>query len=131
MIGHIIVLRSKTGKLIVRISKQKWIEKTSALHLGSLRRRFKSGVLWEEDVENADETHFEFNMDNIKTLGIFGDNRVEYADVVSGDEPIKFMVRISDGKQAAIEPPMLIFNNANRYYPIRWVEHNLLGVCYW
>lgn len=125
-----IVLRAQTGKLMVSPLKQAHIEKSVAFHLGILKRGFASGELQEDNMENADETHFVFNMDNGKTLGMIGDNDVKYADVVSGGEPITMMVRLSGGRHAAIHPPMLIFKNVNRSYPIRGVEDSVPGVCY-
>ena len=73
---------------------------------------------------------FVFNMDNGKTLAFIGDKEVKYADVVSGGEPITMMVRITGGKNSMICPPMLIFKNQNRSYPIRGVADNVPGVCY-
>lgn len=68
-------------------------------------------------------------MDNGKPLGIMGDNNVKSADFVSGDDPFTIMEPISSGNEADIQLPMLIFNNATRYYPIRGVEENIPGVC--
>ena len=106
------------------------IERSIAFHLGELKRGFESGQLHEDECENADETHFVFNMDNGKTLAFIGDKEVKYADVVSGGEPITMMVRITGGKNSMICPPMLIFKNQNRSYPIRGVADNVPGVCY-
>lgn len=130
MMSNRIVLRSQTGKLLVSPAKQLFIDKYVAFHLGELQRAFTSGDLKEEDVENADETHFVFNMDTGKTLGFIGDNHVKYADVVSGGEPITMMVRISGGPVAMIHPPMLVFKNQSSSYPIRGVPDNVPGVCY-
>lgn len=125
-----IVLRTQTGKLLVSPTKQLQIEKSVAYHLGELMLGFESGLLNEDRIENADETHFMFNMDNGRTLGIKGDKHIKYADVVSGGEPVTIVVRLSGGKDACIHPPMLIFNNVNRSYPIRGVDDNVPGVCY-
>jgi len=130
MCANSIVLRAQTGKLLVSPLKESIIEKSVAFHLGELKRGFQSGLLREECIENADETHFIFNMDNGKTLGFKGDRHVKYADVVSGGDPITMMVRISGGVNARIEAPMLIFKNQNGAYPIRGVADNVPGVCY-
>lgn len=74
-----------------------------------LKRGFECGFLDENDIEKADETHFVFNMDNGKTLGIREDYQVNYAEVVSGSEPTSMMVRRSGGPNAKIETTMLIF----------------------
>lgn len=71
-------------------------------HLGCLKRGFESRELEEGMVENADETHFVFNMDNGRTLGLKGDEHVKYADVVSGDEGITMMVNIMGGIHARL-----------------------------
>lgn len=125
-----IVLRAQTGKLQVSPQKELQIEKAVAFHLGALKRGFGSGLLNEDNIENADETHFVFNMDNGKTLGFVGDKHVKYADVVSGGEPITLMVRLSGGRDATIHPPMLIFKNGARSYPVRGVPDIIPGVCY-
>ena len=82
--------------------------KVLAFHLGELKRGFESGELDEDLVENADETHFVFNMDNGRTVGMRGDEHVKYADVASGDEGITMMVRITGGRNARVEAPMLV-----------------------
>lgn len=125
-----IVLRCQTGKLLVSPQKLLFIEKTVAFHLGVLYRGFTNGTFCEDTIENADETHFVFNMDSGKTLGFIGDNHVKYADVVSGGDPMTMMVRISGGVNAMIHPPMIIFKNGNRSYPIRGIPDNVPGVCY-
>ncbi len=39
-------------------------------HLGELKKGIESGQLNENHIENADETHFVFNMDNGRTVGL-------------------------------------------------------------
>ena len=69
-------------------------------------------------------------MDNGRALGFRGDISVKYTDVVAGGEAITMVVRISGGRRAIIEPPMLIFSNENRNYPIRDLDDNIPGVSY-
>lgn len=130
MSANRIVLRSQTGKLMVSKNKQDYIDKTVAYHLGCLKRAFDSGEIYEDECENADETHFVFNMDSGKTLGFIGDNDVKYGDVVSGGDPITMVVRLTGGKNAMIQKPMLIFKNQSRSYTIRGVADNIGGVSY-
>lgn len=130
MSSHNIVVRRQAGKLATSPEKQTFIEKSVAHHLGELKRGFESGALKEEMIENADETHFIFNMDNGRTIGFRGDEEIKYADLVSGDEGITMMVRLTGGRDARIQPPMLIFKNDNCSYPIRGVIDNVPGVCY-
>ncbi len=62
----------------------------------------------ENHIENADETHFVFNMDNGRTVGFRSQEHVRYADVTSRNEGIAMMVRINRGKDAHVEVPMLV-----------------------
>ncbi len=64
---------------------------------------FESGQLNENQIENADETHFVFNMDNGRTVGFRSQEHVRYADVPSGNEGITMMVRITGGKDPHVE----------------------------
>lgn len=120
MASNNLVIRTQTGKLAVSPAKQAFIEKSIAFHLGCVKRDFESGKLQEDLVENADETHFVFDMDNGHTVGLRGDEQVKYSDVLSGDEGVTMMVRITGGVNASI-PPMLVFKNPNSSYPIRGV----------
>ena len=45
---------------------------------------FRGGELKEEDMENADETHFVIYVDNGQTLRYSGEKEVMYAEAVSG-----------------------------------------------
>lgn len=63
-------------------------------------------------------------------LGLKGDEVNKYADFVSGGDPITMMVRLTGGKNASVQPCMLIFMNQNRSYPIRGVPDDVPGVCY-
>eukprot|EP00171_Calliarthron_tuberculosum_P001361 IDg1361t1 len=127
---HQIVSRAQTGKLMLAPEKQAHIEHEVAYRLGDVARDFHSGLLDEGDVCNADETHFLINLDNHKTLGRCGQEEVKYSDVVSGSEGMIMMVRISGGRDAMIEAPFLIFQNANRSYPIQRVPDNVPSVSY-
>lgn len=53
--------------------------------------------------ENVDETHFLFDLNNGKTLGIHGSENVNHADFASGGEGITMVLRISRGVSAKIE----------------------------
>lgn len=125
-----IVQRSKCGKPRLSPEKTVLLEKEIAAHLGRLKKGFQCGDLREEDISNADETHFVINMDNGKTLGVCGDQEVRYADVTSAGEGMTLVVRLSGGPAARIEPPLIIFMNKNRSYPIRGVMDNIPGVAY-
>lgn len=74
----------------------------------------ESGIFHEEDMENADETHFVFNMYNGKTPSIRCKNQVKYADVVSSGENITMTVRISGGPNATVQASLTRFRNKER-----------------
>ena len=123
-----IVSRAQTD--MVCLEKQAQIERDVAFHPGTLSRQFASGVLDENDIGNADEMHFDINLDNHRTLGRCGENEVKYADVVSGSEGMTIMVRISGGREAVIENAFLVFRNKYRSYAIQGVADDKYGVSY-
>ena len=125
-----IVSRAQRGKLLVSPEKQAQIERDVAFHLGALSRQFASGVLDENNIGNADETHFPITVDNHRTLGRCGENEVKYADVVSGSEGVTMMVRISEGSDAIFENAFLAFQNKHRSYPIQGVADDKYRVSY-
>lgn len=125
-----IVSRTQSGKLQISPAKQLEIEQEVARHLGRMKQGFENGDVDENNISNADETHFIFNMDNGKTLGFCGDEEVRYADVTSGGEGMTMLVRLSGGPCAKIEPPLMIFKNRDRNYPIRGTPDNVPGVSY-
>ncbi len=69
-------------------------------------------------------------MNNGGTLVFAGDDNVKYADVVGVAEGITMIVRLTGGKRAQIETPLLIFINKSRNYPLRNIPDDVLGVCY-
>lgn len=109
---------------------QKFVERRVAYFPGCISREFSSGTLIEDCVENVDESHLDFNVDNGKTLGFRGDNKMRYAEVVSGGEGMTMMVRISGGRRAVIENTFMIFKNRDCNYPIRGVPDYITGVSY-
>lgn len=125
-----IVSRRLTGKHCVSRSKQDQIEKEVAYHLGQLAKGFREGLLDENNVENADETHFVINVDNGRTLGFSGEEDVKYADVVSGGEGMTMLVRLTGGRNGCVAAPFLVFQNKDRRYPIRGVADDIEGVSY-
>lgn len=86
-------------------TKTTFYREAIAFHLGSLKRGFESGYLNEDRVENADETHFVFSMDNGRTIGLRGDEDVKYADAMSGDECITMMVRVTGDAMPGLSCP--------------------------
>jgi hypothetical protein len=82
-----------------------------AFHLGIVQHGFLSGKYNKNYIKNVDETHFIINIDNGKTLGFYGNQAVEYTDVVSRGGAMTMVVRIIGGIRAAIMTPMIIFTN--------------------
>ena len=125
-----ITSRAHTGKHRMSPRKEEKIELTVAAHLGRMSGLFESHIIDENNIENADETHFVINVDNSRTLGFCGTSEVMYADVVSGGEGFTMIVRLSGGRDSKVEAPFLVFKNKDRHYPIRGVPDNVDGVAY-
>lgn len=69
---------------------------------------FKSGELTEDEIEGGDEMHFVFEINN-RNLASKGDNKISYAEFVSGRDPITIMMRLIGSTNAAVHSPILIF----------------------
>lgn len=130
ILKNCIVQCSPTGKLMVSPEKQADIEKETTHHFEWLNRAFESEELKEDDLKNADETHFVRNMDDGVTLGLMGENNVKYANVVSDGEAIKMMVRTTEGRRKDTQPPFQIFKSSLRSHPIRELPDIIPGVSY-
>ena len=100
-----------------------------AYHLEVLYQGLVSCEYNKNLIKNIDETHFVINMENGKTLGLYGEYVVKYANVVSSGEAMTMMIYIIGGVHAQIMAPMIIFTNALGSYLIQGVP-NILGVCY-
>lgn len=84
----------------------------------------------ENDIENADETHFIIKVDNGRTLGFFRDKEVNYVDILSGSEGFKVVVRNSGGRDSRFDAPFLVFKNKDQNYYIRGIPDDVDGVSY-
>ena len=84
----------------------------------------------ENTMENMDETHFIFNMDDSKTLGLRGSANVNYADVVGGAEGFTLVLRLCGGCNAKLMNPCIIFKNRDRSYPMINLPDEILGISY-
>ena len=93
--------------------KTREIRAAVAKHLGKLIRGFDSGDLNEGCIENIDDTHFVIDLETGRTLGFVGETSIKYAEVVSGGEGMKMVVRLSEGLSARVRPLMMIFTNAS------------------
>lgn len=124
-----IVSCAHTGKHVLTHIKRALLKKV-AFDLGIMNRMLSSAEFDEKDLENADETHFIFDMENLRKLGIAGENEVKYADLVSGVEEIIVLIRVSAGRNGTIHPLFLIFMNKDINYPIRGTPYTVPGVAY-
>ena len=106
-----IVARRQCGKLMISPVKQEQMEREVSFHLGVVFRAFSNEELNEYMVENVDETHFVVSMDNGRNLSLVGCREVKYADVSSGGEGIARVVRITGGKNALIQPPVVHYGH--------------------
>ncbi|DAZ92636.1 TPA: hypothetical protein N0F65_003449, partial [Lagenidium giganteum] len=106
------------------------IEKEVATHLDEMTRLFERDILEDDMVTNMDETHMLINRDNGVCLTFKGQENVSYQDVLSGGEGMTLAVNLRGGINACLEPSMMIFQKANRSYPIRDVPDNLPSVIY-
>ncbi|KAL0240766.1 hypothetical protein GEMRC1_006002 [Eukaryota sp. GEM-RC1] len=95
-----IVSRTQSGK---DLSPQRRLstKRTVAYHSGTVSRKFVEGSL--------DETHLIINEITGKTLSFIGDEKVSYADVVSGSQDFAMVVKLSGGINAKVSVPFLIF----------------------
>lgn len=89
-----------------------------------------AGKLDEDNVEDADETHFMVNMDYGKALGFKGSDDFKWAYVISGDEGMTIVLILSGGRNSTIDPAFLIFKNQQRSYPIRGVPDIIPALAY-
>lgn len=106
------------------------IEKRVNFSLSEMAGEFQSQRLNEDDIENADETHFIINFDNGETLGVRGEASMKSADVISGGKDMTVMVRISGGKILYTANPLIIFKNHVGNYLIRGVPNDIREVLY-
>lgn len=61
------------------------VDRRMAFHISQVLRDFRSGLLKEEDVYNAEETHWDIQLHNNRILSERGYTSVGYAEVLSVD----------------------------------------------
>lgn len=128
--SNTVVSRAQTGKLTLSARKEEFIHREVSFHLGNVTQEFNSGKLADNQVCNADETHFSFDRHNHRTLAIRGEEDLKYADVVIGEEGFTIILCIDGGSQASLGSPFVNFQNVNCSYPIRGLPGSVQGVCY-
>lgn len=103
---------------------------TVAYHLGQFGRNLRSETLREEESFYADETHFVIHLHGNRTVAKRGQDDVNYADVLSGDEGMDMMVLLGGGSREVMGISMIVFKNEHRSYPIKGVSDDVPGVSY-
>lgn len=129
MISNNIALRCQTGKYQLMSHVREEIERGAAYCSAELARDLSSGALCEDNIANADETHFAMNEENELTLGFRGEECVKYLDDISGGERMAMMFQISGGVRARLEAPMMILKNKDSNYHITVLPDDVPGVC--
>ncbi len=90
------------------------IGKRGCILFRGLKRVFESSAYHEDYIENADETHFVFNIDNGRTSGFRAQDEVRYSDALSGNEGISMTVRSLGGEM------LMLFYQRKILLPNRW-----------
>ena len=98
-------------------------------HIGCLQRLFESKLQDENSVENIDETHFIFNMDNGKITAIL-EAKVNYSDMVSVCDGFTVFLKLRGGAYVKLMQAFLIFKNRDRNYPMTNLSDSIETVPY-
>lgn len=69
-------------------------------------------------------------MDTGEGLGLKSKDKIKRADVVSGGNGMKIVVRISDRRESIIQPAFMFFQNQHRAYSTKKVPNDVPGVLY-
>ena len=97
-----------------------YIDRQIAYHLGVVSRSFQNGEIDENWVENCDETHLVYDLDDMTSFVRKG-SEIKYMDVVSGSKGMTIMLRLTGGPNAKLMAPFFIFQNYSENYPIRGI----------
>jgi len=124
-----IVRKKMSGNKSRSAAHKAWTDQLIAYHLGILARGFDDGTIDENLVENMDETHFIYDLDDSIGLCRKG-NDLSYHDIVSAGEGMTLVLRLTGGPNAKIQAPFFIFKNALGSHPIGGTPDNIPGVSY-
>ena len=89
-------------------------EEKISFHLDNLSRALNRGSLNEDCVENVDEIHFFYDIDDRSCLSSRGSTSVNYLDVVSGTMGMTVVLRVTGGYNARITSPFSFSRIARR-----------------
>lgn len=124
-----IVRRKMSGNKSKSLEHKIWTDRLIAYHIGVIARGFNDGTFNENTIENMDETHFVYDLDDRLVLARKGTDST-YKEVVSGGEGMTLVLRLTGGPNAKIQAPFFIFKNALGSYPINGTPDNIEGVSY-
>lgn len=125
-----ILRHSLTGSLSLAAAKleEKQNSVTSFLRKFSGKLSFE---LWDEqDVDDANKTHFSINVSSQTTPGFCIEKLLRYGDVAIGYKGFKMMVHLNVEPSAGTEPSFLPFKNKDRYSRIQGVTDSDKEVAY-
>lgn len=75
-------------------------------------------------------THFIFNMDDSKTIGLRGSENWNYADVVGGADGFRLVLRSRRGRNAKLLNLFIIFKNRDLSYSMIKLSDNIPNISY-
>ncbi len=120
-----IVTRKRTGNLSRSVQHTEWTQELIAYHLGDLQRKFGDGILTHGLVDNMDENHFWYDMDDAVVLARKGSDLIKYKDAFQGDKGMTMVFRVTGGVHAKLHDPFFIFENSMANYPIQRTPDNV------
>lgn len=130
MKSNSVVSWAQTVKFPVCRKKEEFINREVELILRKIMKEFNAGNLVDEQVCNADETHFLFYLHNYRTLDIRGEEGVKCKNVLSGDEGFTIMICINGRSSSSLGSQFAIFQNPKCSYLIHGLSESMLGFLY-
>lgn len=79
---------------------------------------------------NFDETHFVFDHDDSRALGLQNEVDVNYSEISNGNEGTTIALLILGGSEAKIESAIAILTSNNNSNPIRGISDDVVSVSY-
>lgn len=113
---------TQCGKLVLSVSKKYYYWKISHISSWCLWEVFRRGFLNEDEIENADLTHFVIDSNNGCMLYLEGDKNLRYADFVSCSHSVEMMIKPKRREKASTKPLNFILQNENSFYQKWWIS---------
>ncbi len=99
---HRIVTRRRTGNKSFSVEAELEMEQAMAYLLGTLKRNYDDG-LDNRCVENHDECHFLFDLDDGRCLDFVGTSTLTFAQIASAGKGFTVCLRVSGGVAARLK----------------------------